>query len=339
MNPLISVLVPCYNGESTVINTIREITNEFTGIPFEIVFINDGSTDNSEKLIRQEMSSNSHIRLFNKENGGLSDARNFGLKYARGEYIWFFDADDLLFEGSVKKLYDIINDKSPDILCFASVTVDYKTKNYINELNNSDSFSYLFEGIYKDYLKNNKCNTFAWQYIYRRTLIQQHNLQFDTELYGCEDGYWNILVAKNCPHCKFILVDLNVVKYMVYPNSITNTTNQKKNREALEAYLKLHAKTLDLISQKNDCLQKTLEPYLIMTIEKSITRFLSCRCSLRENKYLISRIDSIIDENVGGSKLVKVFMLVKCSPIISSIAQILYRNIFLKCIKPRLGRN
>ena len=102
--PLISVIVPVYNVEQYLRQCIDSILNQ-TYQEIEVLLINDGSTDASDEICREYAERDSRIRYFVKENGGLSDARNYALDRAEGEYVTFVDSDDFLMEQALEKLY------------------------------------------------------------------------------------------------------------------------------------------------------------------------------------------------------------------------------------------
>ena len=91
--PKVSVIVPVYNVEKYITRCLTSLINQ-TLDDLEIILVNDGSTDNSVAIIREYKRQHDNIILVEKENGGLSSARNFGLVYATGEYIAFLDSDD-----------------------------------------------------------------------------------------------------------------------------------------------------------------------------------------------------------------------------------------------------
>ena len=103
MNPLISVIVPVYNNADHLKDCIQSLKAQSYD-NLELIFVNDGSTDNSAEILQKEES----IRLINKENGGAASARNRGIDEASGEYITFVDADDYISPDYVKKLYGLI---------------------------------------------------------------------------------------------------------------------------------------------------------------------------------------------------------------------------------------
>ena len=103
---LISVIIPVYNVEDYLHYAIESLEKQ-TYKNFEIILVNDGSTDDSGKLCDEYSEKYSNVRVFHKENGGLSDARNFGLQYANGRYVAFVDSDDYI----EKNMYNIFRSR------------------------------------------------------------------------------------------------------------------------------------------------------------------------------------------------------------------------------------
>ena len=107
MKDLISIIIPVYNVEKYLSNCIDSVINQtYTNI--EILLINDGSTDNSQKICEEYTNIDKRIILINKENGGLSDARNMGIINANGKYITFIDSDDTVKENYIEYLYKLL---------------------------------------------------------------------------------------------------------------------------------------------------------------------------------------------------------------------------------------
>ena len=112
MNPLITIIVPAYNVEKYIDRCINSIINQ-SYQNLQVIIVNDGSTDNTwEKCQRYE---DKRIEIYKKENGGLSDARNYGLKFAKGEYVAFVDSDDWIDTSMISILYEVIRKYSVKI--------------------------------------------------------------------------------------------------------------------------------------------------------------------------------------------------------------------------------
>lgn len=113
MNPLISVIIPLYNKEDLIVRTINSILKQ-SYANFELIIVNDGSTDNSLQAVNAV--DDSRIKVFTKENGGVSLARNFGVNKATSNWIFFLDADDELYENG--------------LLIFKNLIVDFPKHNF-----------------------------------------------------------------------------------------------------------------------------------------------------------------------------------------------------------------
>ena len=117
MNPLISVVVPVYNTEPYVRKAINSILKQ-TYDNIEIICVDDGSTDNSPKILDELAEKYDNIKVIHTENKGISHARNTALDCCRGEYIAFLDSDDMYHEQMLKILYDVVTEGNCDIaLC------------------------------------------------------------------------------------------------------------------------------------------------------------------------------------------------------------------------------
>lgn len=102
--PKVSVIVPVYNVEKYIDKCLESLVNQ-TLEDIEIIVVNDGSKDGSKEIIKEYEKKYSNIVFIEKENGGLSDARNFGLKYAKGDFIAFLDSDDYVDYEMYEKMY------------------------------------------------------------------------------------------------------------------------------------------------------------------------------------------------------------------------------------------
>lgn len=112
--PSISIIVPVYNVESYLKKCIHSIINQ-TFKDIEIILVDDGSTDHSGEMCEKFALEDKRIRVFHKKNGGLSDARNYGLKVARGQFIGFVDSDDYIHPDMYLILYKMMIEKQVDV--------------------------------------------------------------------------------------------------------------------------------------------------------------------------------------------------------------------------------
>lgn len=168
MNSLVSIVIPVYNVEKFLSNCLESVINQ-TYKNLEIICVNDGSTDNSRKILEHYAKKDKRVKVFDKENGGLSDARNFGVQHSHGEYIAFVDSDDKL----VKTMYDVLLNNAINNNCDISVCGYYFINPTINHtsyksddifvLNSSDALDMLYD--------TNNFGNFAWNKLYKRELF------------------------------------------------------------------------------------------------------------------------------------------------------------------------
>lgn len=125
----VSVIVPVYNVERYIDKCLKSLVNQ-TLKDIEIIVVNDGSPDNSQKIIDEYAKKYKNVKSYIKENGGVSDARNFGIEKSSGEYIAFVDGDDFVLNDMYEKMYEKAKSNNFDI-----VVCDL---NYIYENNNSE---------------------------------------------------------------------------------------------------------------------------------------------------------------------------------------------------------
>lgn len=141
----ISVIVPVYNVEKYLNKCLDSLVNQSLK-DIEIIVINDGSPDNSEKIILNYQKKYKNIKYYKKINGGLSDARNYGLKYATGDYISFIDSDDYLDKYMMEKMYNKAISNNLDIVICDSIEV-YEKKQILKKSNhhysNNDIKNYI----------------------------------------------------------------------------------------------------------------------------------------------------------------------------------------------------
>ena len=146
--PKVSIIIPVYNVEKYVYQSVTSILNQ-TLSDIEIIIINDGSTDASFSIVKQLANQDNRIKLITTRNNGISIARNIGIHYATGEYIYFFDSDDVLDEKTLELCYNKCLLNNLDFIFF-DATAFSEDNNSINEYNFHRSDKYkdiIYNGI------------------------------------------------------------------------------------------------------------------------------------------------------------------------------------------------
>ncbi|GEL12388.1 Glycosyltransferase involved in cell wall bisynthesis [Flavobacterium glycines] len=140
---LVSIIVPCYNQAQYLDECLRSVIEQsYTN--WECIIINDGSSDNTREIAHQWLKKDSRFQYIYKENGGLSSARNTGLKIARGDYIQFLDSDDMLNRFKLEKQLDCFTSAIDIVICdyfpFDNETKAFKRERYMNPFPSSNQF-------------------------------------------------------------------------------------------------------------------------------------------------------------------------------------------------------
>lgn len=128
----ISVIMPVYNCEEYLKESIESVLDQSFG-DFEFICVDDGSTDNSLKILQDFEKKDNRIRVFHQENKGGGTARNFALTKASGNYLLFIDSDDILYSSALEETHDLIRQKDVDFLVFKAIDYDSDTGKYFEE--------------------------------------------------------------------------------------------------------------------------------------------------------------------------------------------------------------
>lgn len=177
----ISVIIPSFNSEMTIIDSISSVVGQSISERIEILIINDGSTDNSNKIVSEYISKYTgkhQINLINKHNGGVSSARNLGIIHASGEWIAFLDADDIWLPEKLEEQINIINAN--------------KKIEFIGTNRNNDNHPFFKKSKRKLYKLNTRHILLKW-HPHTSTVLVQKKILFNAGLYDeirshAEDG-------------------------------------------------------------------------------------------------------------------------------------------------------
>lgn len=185
---LLSIIIPVYNVEKYIVECIESVVSQ-CGNECEIILVNDGSTDSSGTICAQYAQSYSYIKLVNKENGGLSSARNEGIKIAKGKYITFIDSDDKLFPSSLQNVLSWIKNEDADI-CFLRAVKLFPNGN-MSDLNECIDRKKIYKKSKKNaihYLAHRpKYPGSAWAKLLKRDLIVGNGIHFPYDKRFSED--------------------------------------------------------------------------------------------------------------------------------------------------------
>ncbi len=225
--PTISVIVPVYNVDQYLSRCIDSILAQ-TFTDFELLLIDDGSPDNSGKICDEYAEKDSRIRVFHKENGGVSSARNVGLDNARGEWVYFSDADDIIKTDGLQLLFDGVKEGVRFIMAGYEIYDEtgsfvYGCKKYISQIvTSNDCLLYMFKPIDYSY------HGYLWCKLFHTQIIRDAALRFDKDISFNEDRLFIVqYLCVNKAKCFYTTVP--VYNYYIRENSAMASLRQGFN--------------------------------------------------------------------------------------------------------------
>jgi len=191
--PKTSIILPCYNVESFLPRAIESVLNQ-SSKDFELLVIIDGSPDNSKQIAEEYALKDTRIKVFEKENGGLSDARNYGLSRAKGEFIYFMDSDDWIEPGLLEDNLKIIEQENLDFVIFGYIQDDEDEHQQV--IHSKEVLPLV--NVWKKNDPNLKIDQhhlgllgYAWNKIYKKSFLDQHDFKFEKGISLVEDILFN----------------------------------------------------------------------------------------------------------------------------------------------------
>lgn len=174
--PLITIVVPVYNVETVVSKCLESLIKQ-TYQNIDIIIVNDGSTDNSLKICNDFTGKDSRIKIYSKDNGGLSSARNYGISKSNGEYITFVDSDDYVGDTYIETLYSLLVDNNSDISMVGIAQVN-QNGNIIDQHTPLKKDRFESNNVFKKALyKNGFHYTMAQAKLFKKELINKNSFR------------------------------------------------------------------------------------------------------------------------------------------------------------------
>lgn len=255
MNKIVlSIIVPVYNVQEYVKKCLDSLISQESD-EYEIIIVNDGSTDNSLKIC-ETYKDNKKVRIYTKENGGLSSARNYGLEKAKGEFVSFVDSDDWVAENYVSKIIETINSNSCDLITYDFIVINdgWKTgqiRKMYTKIKKYDK---------KKLIQECFSPSFSCARVYKKNLISK--IKFPKENHWYEDMATTPIVLAKC----------NKMEYLEEP---LYYYRQRKDSITYSSY---NPKTLGVINAWENSLTKMPEEFLedyVFALYNSIVTFIN----------------------------------------------------------------
>lgn len=217
---LVSIIIPAYNAEKYIDDAIRSIIQQ-TYKYLEIYIINDGSTDQTEEKCVEWAQKDKRINVYTIENSGAPIARNNGIKKAKGKYIYFFDADDILMPNAIEILVKLIE----------STAADISIGNYVNQCGNKSEYEKAFQSLVKNDELFDINDKRVYQFpplpgnkLYKNEIIQKNGIRFGDVKIGQDLNFY----LKYLLHTKKVAYTKEIVfRYRIVEGSISRTYSKK----------------------------------------------------------------------------------------------------------------
>lgn len=277
---LLSVIIPVYNAEKYLDRVINSVLKQENN-QVEIILVDDGSTDMSREICdNYAENSNYSVVVIHKENGGISTARNAGVRAAKGKYVSFLDADDYMDINSYEDIIDVINECEPDCLDFGYRYVNQAGKtNYINKLPkkillNKQTIKNIILPPLLNLEKNddNFIFDFAVNKIYKKKILEKHNILFDETRRTWEDRIFVVNYLKYCEN--YYSMDQCYYNYV----DVVDSLSRKYDLQFFDIIVENYSFYKKEFEDEYDFNRPYVWSYWCKSIEKMIIR------SLRENK-------------------------------------------------------
>ncbi len=251
----LSVIIPAYNASEFISESVNSILT-INSNQIEIIVVDDGSKDNTFEVLSNI--SDTRIRVLRKNNGGVSSARNCGLKYAQGEYITFLDADDLVDSHVLEKIINCMDDKN-DVI--------YYSKDYTQE---DIRIEVLINGVFGAGDRIPKNGSAPYSKLYRRSFLKENNIAFNSNVIYGEDG----LFILECI-CKGAKIGYEKVSWYFQRNVNENSVTRSWDERWFDSNIIFLKESQRLLLNSKLNLDEQLYNYWIsMALYNSISRYM-----------------------------------------------------------------
>ena len=247
----ISVIMPCYNTEQYVEETLKSVLNQ-SFKDYEIICLNDGSTDGTLEILKRYQQSYPNIRVISSENHGSAYQRNTGVQCAQGKYIYYMDSDDLLKENCLETLYQYAEADNLDVVYFEADSF-YETKEieeafpqFLTLYHRHKEYDGIYDGrnLYIQMENAGDIKMSVGLQFTRRQFLQDNNIKFGTER-NFEDNLYTVKVTLKAGKARCVRDNLYLRR--VRANSIMTTS---ENKTRFESYLEVVRGLMQILEEE-----------------------------------------------------------------------------------------
>ncbi|MCD8378737.1 MAG: glycosyltransferase [Lachnospiraceae bacterium] len=191
MEPTVSIIVPIYNAEKTLARCVESVLKQAYR-DFELILVNDGSSDSSAEICDSFAKDDSRVRAIHKENTGVSDTRNQGIAAARGTYVQFIDSDDWIAPDAVGLFVRTMEENDCDMV----ITDFYRVNGErVSQKGAIDTDGLMDRATFAQYMMQKPSDFYygvLWNKLFKRSILKEHEMKMDTSISWCEDFIFNL---------------------------------------------------------------------------------------------------------------------------------------------------
>lgn len=218
-----SFLVPVYNGQDYIEKCINSLTNQTYKDYYQIIIVDDGSTDNTYNILKKLQRKNKNIRLYKRKNNGISNTRNYLVEKCYTEYFIFVDSDDYVDSNLLIEVNKHLTNKNIDVLKYQANIIDLDG-NTINKFSD-DYFDLSGEEAFKHLVLKKNFFDVVWMYVFNRNFWLKNDFKFFEKLYHEDFGLIPLTIL--CAS-RIISINYNGYNYVQTKNSIMRTNCDDK---------------------------------------------------------------------------------------------------------------
>ena len=271
--PLLSIIIPVYKVEKYVdkcINSILQQRQEL--LDYEVIVVNDGTPDRSMNIVHGLVEGNSHFKLIDEDNQGLSQARNNGLRNASGKYVWFVDSDDYIVSDAFEILAEILDKDEVQIYAFNLCVIDENTEK-------TETWWSVYKRYQKSYyqkemtgiqLQRKISMTPIQRFIYRHDFLRNYGLSFYPHIYH-EDAEFSL--RANFFADSIICYNISLYVYLKRDSGSITSHYNIKNIESIWTICHLQQEFLKTASQKQGGKQMINDDLFDLCVSLRSSRF------------------------------------------------------------------
>lgn len=251
---MISIIIPVYNCENYIEDLLVDIQKQ-SFIQYEVILIDDGSKDRSGKICDYFCKKDSRFKVIHIANGGVSNARNLGILKAKGKYIRFLDSDDRISEDSLKKMFEYIEYPEIDLIIGRFYSEREVWQSEVEGI-------YDKQSLYLDFSKYSFSFYYGvvWNKLYKREIIMNYNIRFDTEINMCEDALFNFEYFRYINKVYYIKDE--IYSYFNRENSLVSKVTYEENELIEKKCIRVLVDFLEQEEIENEELKKNMMTYL-----------------------------------------------------------------------------